>query len=103
MGALVQRERKRRRLTQTELGELVDVSQSTVWRIEAGTSCSDTFLVQQLARKLFDVTFLTLNNRIERIAELYRRAEEALAPPPTRIASRDAERSLIDYVVEVAA
>ncbi|HEV3059653.1 MAG TPA: helix-turn-helix transcriptional regulator [Vicinamibacterales bacterium] len=101
LGALVTRERKRKKLTQVELGKRLDIHQSTVARIEAGKLKVEVTLFRLIAQVLFDRSTLSLDGRIHYFADLYRLAEEAVNPQ--RIASRDGERSLIDYVVEVAA
>ncbi len=101
LGALITRERKRRKWTQTALAKRVDVSQPFLSRIELGKLSVDTYLMGQIADKLFGVTHGALEDRIHRIAGRYQAADKAVSP--TRIASRDAERSLIDYIVETSA
>ena len=101
LGALVARERKRKKLTQTDLGERLGIHQSTVARIEAGKLSVEVTLFKLIAQVLFERSNSSLDGRVNWIADLYRSAEEAVNPQ--RIASRDAERALIDYVVEVAA
>jgi len=101
LGALVVRARRHKKLTQEKLAKRLDISQSTVARIEAGKLSVDVTLFKLIARVLFDRTTPTLDGHIHYVADLYRNAQEAVHPK--RIPSRDAERSLIDYVVEVAA
>ena len=101
LGALVLRERKRKKLTQAELGERLDIHQSTVARIEAGKLSVEVTLFKLIAQVLFERSHASLEGHIHWIYDRYKSAEEAVNPQ--RIASRDAERSLIDYVVEVAA
>jgi transcriptional regulator with XRE-family HTH domain len=102
LGALVTRERKRKKLTQADLAKRLDVSQPAVARIEAGKLSVEVTLFRLIARVLFDVTHATLDARINDCHTLVARAMGAVGRN-TRIASRDGERSLIDYVVEVAA
>ena len=101
LGALVTRERKRKKLTQAELGERLGIHQSTVARIEAGKLSVEVTLFRRIAEALFNRSHASLDGRIHWIADCYKRAEEAVNAQ--RIASRDAERALVDYVVEVAA
>jgi transcriptional regulator with XRE-family HTH domain len=101
LGALVTRERKRKKLTQADLAKRLDTSQSTVARIESGKLSVEVTLFQSIAQVLFGRSHATLEGRIRQIADHYQRAQDAV--DPQRIASRDGERSLIDYVVEVAA
>jgi transcriptional regulator with XRE-family HTH domain len=99
LGALVVRERKRKKLTQAALAEKIDVSQSFVARIEAGKLSVDTYLFGQTAKNLFECNHAELDRRIHEINGQYFAAEAAVSPK--RIPSRDAERALIDYVVAV--
>lgn len=101
LGALVVHERKRQKLTQFKLAERLDISQPFLSRIEDGKSNVNTYLFGQIAKKLFERSHATLERRVHEIAGCYLAAECAVNPK--LIPSRDAERSLIDYVVAVAA
>lgn len=98
LGALILRERKKRQWAQADLASRLDISQSTVARIEKGSLSVDTYLFGQIAEHLFERSRATLDGRIHKMHELYQRAQDAVGP--SRIPSRDAERKLIDYVVE---
>ena len=101
LGALVVRERKRRKLTQTALGKLVGASQSSVARLEAAKFSVPVTFFARLADALFGVTHATLDRRIGVFAEVIARAERAIMP--VKMQTRDADRKLIDYVVAVSA
>ncbi len=103
LGALMLRERRKRALTQTQIGKLVGISQPTVARIEAGKLPVSVLQFQKIASELFGVSHATLERRVQATNEVYQKAERAVRPEQRRIASRDAERKLIDYVVEVSA
>ena len=106
LGALVTRERKRKKLTQTELGKRLGIHQSTVARIEAGKLSVEVTLARLLARTLFNVSFPALDALINACHVIVNRAEHAIRDSGSgeqRIASRDAERALVDYIVGTAA
>lgn len=87
LGAEISSWRKRRKLSRAELGALVDLSETTIGRIERGdmTAAAATTDVWRIATHLG----LTLS-------DLTRRAEEALElsdPTATLVAKRSKERA----------
>lgn len=100
LGALVVRERKRKKLTQTALGKLVGASQSSVARLEAAKFSVPVTFFARLADALFGVTHATLDKRISNFSETVARVERSVVP--ARIPSRDTDRKLIDYIVAVS-
>ena len=99
LGSLVVRERKRKRLAQTALAKSVGISQSTLSRIEAGKHNVEVTLFTLLTKTLFRSRSSDITILINHLATKMSAAERVIRP--VRIASRDAERALIDYIVEV--
>jgi transcriptional regulator with XRE-family HTH domain len=79
LGKVVQTLRERRKWTQGELAERVDLGQPQISRLEAGKMQPDFFALTRLATA-FGLTLDQLRSQVERSLEIARKAASAAVP-----------------------
>ncbi|HYV48674.1 MAG TPA: helix-turn-helix transcriptional regulator [Myxococcaceae bacterium] len=79
LGKVIQTLRERRKWTQGQLAERVDLAQPQISRLEAGKTQPDFFALTRLARA-FGMSLDELRSQVERALEIARKAASAAVP-----------------------
>jgi len=79
LGKVIQTLRERRKWTQGQLAERVDLAQPQISRLEAGKTQPDFFALTRLARA-FGMSMDELRSQVERALEIARKAATAAVP-----------------------